>query len=169
MLFFWRGAHGSERTSARQRQQGFPSSCEPMVLGGGEPCHQHTAHPQPARSTILSCRNGAAHWLSAHPPLRAVRTALGHHFWTRFGVCWRLFGPRMTLNLTSHLCPICIGRRKADPGTSITVSKWLLKGPNDFGSQCEEWQDDQWKFSRTEEDNAVLNNTRFTLPSSTYL
>lgn len=139
-----------------------------MALGAGEPCHQHTAHPQPARSTILSCssssagRNGAAHSMGAHPPVKAVRIALDHHFWTRFGVCWRLFGSWMTLNLTSHLFPICTSTRKADPGTSITTSKQLLIGLNDFGSQFEEWQDDQWKFSRTEEDKAGLNNSSWT-------
>lgn len=190
--FFLKGSTRFREGPCTRKGAGFAwqtQGCDPVpsqlwVHGAGEPCHQHTAHPQRARNTILSCssspagRNGAAHSVGAHPPVRAVRTALDHHFWTRFGVYWRLFGSWMTLILTSHLCPICTGTRKEDPGTSLTISKQLLKDPNVFGSQFEECQDYQWKFSRTEEDNAVLNNTghknsckcdHSTLPQSTQL
>lgn len=59
------------------------------------------------------------------------------------------------------------------------LCKQLLKDPNDSGSQSEKRQDDQrLKFSRTEEDNAVLNKRGHsssckcdpsTLPQSTQL
>lgn len=158
-----------------------------MPLGAGEPCNQHTPHPQQARNTIFSCSSssasthGAGHsWVMS--TCEGFKNCPGSSFlnwiWCALEVIWLLDDTNFNFSSVLHL----LWHKKSRCWyfhNNKHLCKQLLKDPNDFGSQFEKWQDDQWlKFSRTEEDNAVLNNTGHsssckcdpsTLPQSTQL
>lgn len=107
----------------------------------------HLAHASPDHDRYLRLFLRWQRWscpLGAHPPGRALRTALDHQ------VIWFLDDTNFNISSVSHLHRPKESRRWYFYNDKHLHNQ-LLKGANGFGSQFEKWQNDQWlKLSRTE-------------------